>query len=147
MTALQKDIYRIIDANLNRAREGLRVMEEIARFILSDAEITKRLKDLRHSLSRITEGLPAGSRELLRARDSQGDVGARTYTESEAKREDYYQIVSANMGRCQESIRVLEEFSKQIRAEAGLKFKEIRFSLYTLEKEILEKLEDLGVAP
>lgn len=141
---MEKDIYRILDVNLNRAREGLRVVEEVSRFVLSDARITKRLKGLRHSLGKITEGLLASSRELLKARDSTRDVGARTYIKGEGKREGYYQIVKANMGRCQESTRVLEEFSKSISPKAGLKFKHIRFSLYALEKEILEKIGDRG---
>ncbi|MGC7879817.1 thiamine phosphate synthase, partial [Desulforudis sp. 1190] len=63
---------RIADVNFNRAREGLRVAEETARFVFNDRELTLRVKDLRHRLSELEARFPGGRRSLLLARDAAG---------------------------------------------------------------------------
>ena len=70
---MERAIYRIIDANFNRAREAARVMEEYCRFALESAVLSWRAKELRHRLSRAVDRLDA--RMLAAARDSAGDVG------------------------------------------------------------------------
>jgi thiamine-phosphate pyrophosphorylase len=135
-----REIYRIMDANLNRAREGLRVLEEVARFILEDAALSSELKDLRHSLAAVAEKIPGGLFELVRARDVGSDVGAGSWTEDEQARSDLLAVVAANQKRVQEALRVLEEFGKLLSPEAA-SFKKIRFNSYALEQKIIAKVE------
>ena len=135
----KKNIYRIIDANLNRAREGIRVTEEVARLYLNDKKLTQRLKSLRHKIDQIAQK-DFDSRQLILYRDSQHDVGAFGMGKLEGKREGTRGIVQANLRRSQEALRVLEEFGKLISLTAACSFKKIRFALYSLEKDILNSL-------
>ena len=43
-------VLRLLDANLDRAREGLRVVEDWCRFGLDSPDLVARLKDLRQRL-------------------------------------------------------------------------------------------------
>lgn len=135
-----REIYRVVDANLNRAREGLRVLEEVARLILDDAGLSLRIKEMRHGLAAAAGELPGGPRELLRARDAAGDVGSGTWTPGEKDRRDLDHLVLANIKRVQEASRVLEEFGKLLNPELT-GFKKIRFEAYVLEKDLLAGLE------
>lgn len=137
-----RKIYRILDANLNRAREGLRVIEETARFILDDRVLTAELKDLRHLITSLAASLPGGPVELVSARDSEGDVGAGSWSEGERARDSVYNLVQANFKRVQEAARVLEEFGKMAGPGAD-KYKKVRYQLYVLEQEMLDKIEKL----
>lgn len=134
-----REIYRVMDANLNRAREGLRVLEEIARFILEDPDLTLRLKNMRHEITRAAGDLPGGTAELVRARDAAGDVGSTSWTPGEKTRNGLSSLVLANIKRVQEAARVLEEFGK-ILAPDMENFKKIRFEAYRLEQELLTRL-------
>jgi thiamine-phosphate pyrophosphorylase len=125
-------VNRIIDANLNRCREGLRVCEEIARFVVNDHGITLSLKRLRHKLN-LASSMLAPKDGLLKERASDKDVGRLTRA-GELKRKGIEDILYANLQRSKESLRVLEEFSKLRSIEAALKFKELRFKLYEIEK-------------
>jgi thiamine-phosphate pyrophosphorylase len=138
--ALPQQIRRVIDANLNRAREGLRVLEDVSRLVLNDAILSKRLKTMRHELLR---GEPALDRELITARDSEGDVGADTVVPGQDKEKELALVVVANASRVQESLRTLEEMSKTPGAAPQLdpeRFRKARFDLYTIERELLSKL-------
>jgi thiamine-phosphate pyrophosphorylase len=135
----KKNIYRIIDANLNRAREGLRVVEEVARFIWEDEKLSKGLKNLRHKLTKISQE-NFDQKMLLQCRDSQRDLGAKGMGFYEGKRKNVKMIVRANLRRAEEALRVLEEFGKIIKKGSAEQFKNLRFKLYALEKEILGKL-------
>lgn len=135
-------ICRIIDANINRAGEGLRVCEEINRFILNNRALSSGFKTLRHDLNNIAlRNLPS-RHLLLRERDSVKDVG-RTLYASELKRQNVEDIFFASFSRVKESVRVLEEFSKLISAETALKLKGIRYRLYELEKKAIERIAHL----
>lgn len=135
------EVWRIIDANLNRASEGLRVIEEVARFIMENEQLTAELKQCRHQLMEIYRSVGFNYDDLVAARDSDGDVGgAQAYGESEGHRSDYRAITIANIKRVQEAARVLEEFGKLICPEAGLAFKQFRFQIYTLEKHLADAL-------
>lgn len=127
---MTKDNLRLLDANLNRLREGIRVVEDIYRYIFNDKEIATKLKSLRHN-SRI-----ALYEDLLDSRDIQNDV-LKTSTTSEQNRTDLTSILIANFKRAQESSRVLEEFTKLIDIDISENFKSIRYDLYHLEKSIL----------
>jgi thiamine-phosphate pyrophosphorylase len=133
-------VVRIVDANLNRLSEGLRVLEEAARMVLDDAELTARLKALRHDLVR--GDLPFNL-ELLQSRDSARDVGSDLEVAGEAREKDLSLIVLANSRRAQESLRVLEELAKLPEFTPGLdsnRFKNARFELYTLEQSLIARL-------
>lgn len=136
---MQEKIYRILDANLNRSSEGLRVVEDLVRFVLEDERLSKELKELRHKIREEVKSLLPDYLELLKSRDSEKDVGkGSSFIEEE--RQDFKQVLAANMRRTEESLRVLEEFAKVINSQVGRIFKEIRFKVYSLEKEIGEKL-------
>jgi len=127
--SISKENLRLIDANLNRLREGIRVVEDIYRYIYNDKKTASELKSLRHK-SRI-----AIYSELLDSRDIQNDVLKKT-VESELNRSDLNSILIANFKRAQESSRVLEEFGKLINIETSETFKSIRYGLYHIEKSI-----------
>jgi len=127
---------RILDANLNRGREGLRVVEDVVRFVLDDIDLASRIKTMRHMVTSLVRQLPLNELELLSARDSQGDVGMNLNCASEDLRPDLSHIVSANIHRSQEAMRVLEELSKLYSDSVALQFKKLRFQMYELEKEI-----------
>jgi thiamine-phosphate pyrophosphorylase len=129
------DILRIVDAAANRAREGLRVLEDYARFALDDAHLTRRLKECRHSLREALSGLPAIG--LLRSRETRADVGTRITTQSETVRQSPVDVAQAACKRVQEAIRSLEEFGKLWSATAAGKLEGLRYELYTLEKALL----------
>jgi len=128
-------VFRILDANINRAVEGVRVVEEIARFILDDKKATKELKDIRSALRMSGKKLGA-----IKSRQVATDVGRASFSKSEAKRETLLDIFAANIKRVQEALRVLEEFSKLTAPKAGQTFKKIRFQIYELEKVLFAKL-------
>lgn len=133
-------VLRIIDANFNRLSEGLRVMEEAARMILDDANLTASLKALRHDLIR---GDAAFNVELLNSRDSMEDVGIELKVAGENPRKDLSTIVIANARRAQESLRVLEDLAKLPETAGRLdsdRFKQARFELYTLEQQLVQRL-------
>lgn len=130
-------IYRLIDANLNRAREGLRVIEDTARFIFNDASLYRRIRLLRHSLTEITKkNYPS----LIKSRNSVGDAGRAIL---EHKRKNLKDLMIANFRRVEEALRVLEEYSRLISVSAGSRFKDIRFRTYDCEKEILVKIKHI----
>ncbi len=138
METVPAEIWRIIDANLNRIGEGLRVLEEIARLVLNDAELTQHLKDMRHDLVRVDWTL---RKRLLQARDAAGDVGINLEATGKKKQRDVGETLVANSRRVQEALRVIEELAKT--PGIGLdseKFKRARFELYTVEKTLLSKL-------
>jgi len=127
-------LQRLIDANLNRLKEGLRVLEDTRRYLYDDAEASQRLKRLRHSLQK------AYDPSRLQYRDIQNDV-LKQSTESEMHRDGLQSIVIANFSRCQESSRVLEEVYKLIDPSLSSLFKEIRYELYDLERLLLDSRE------
>jgi len=128
--ALPSELLRVVDANLNRLKEGIRVIEDIARYLHNDKNLSTSLKKLRHQCR--IEPLEA----LLSSRDSVNDV-LRPTMQSEMSRTDVRSILIANYKRGQESSRVLEEVYKIIEPETSEVFKQIRYELYTLEKENL----------
>jgi len=129
---LSPELFRVVDANLNRLKEGIRVIEDIMRYFHNDKDLSSQLKTLRH-LSKVED-----NQTLLRYRDSINDV-LRPSTESEQSRKDLQSIIIANFKRAQESSRVLEELYKLEDIEKSEIFKHIRYELYDLEKTILLK--------
>lgn len=134
----RQGIYRIIDANLNRSREGLRVCEEICRFVFEDRTLTDELKRMRHRITDCILSYPVQLKSIVSARESERDVG-KAYHPLERKRRNWKEISSANIERVKESLRVLEEFSKLIDKKIADRFKKLRFKAYDIEKRLLTK--------
>lgn len=132
--AAQLSAWRAIDASANRAREGLRVVEDCIRFALDDRHLTGQLKQLRHDLSRVLQDLPHD--RLHAARDTPGDVGTQINTAAERSRVDMASIVAANFSRTAEALRSLEEFSKFVWPNRSATFEQLRYRLYTLERAV-----------
>lgn len=133
-------VKRIIDANINRFKEGIRVCEEVSRFILEDRPLTASLRNLRHSADAAIRRLPKNA--IIRCRDSARDIGRKLYG-GELRRKGAADILFANIQRAKESLRVLEEFSKLASKKAAIEFKEARYRLYSIEKRIAEKTAGL----
>ncbi|HOY10468.1 MAG TPA: thiamine-phosphate pyrophosphorylase [Candidatus Omnitrophota bacterium] len=129
---LDKNIYRVIDANFNRAKEGLRVCEDVCRFVWDSRSLTKQFKDLRHAL---TEAVSvAWRREGVATREVRHDEG-RFSVPAELTRSDVTDIFYANSQRVKESIRVLEEFAKLFDPRQAEALKRLRYRVYILEQK------------
>jgi thiamine-phosphate pyrophosphorylase len=135
----------MIDANLNRSSEGLRVLEDVARLLLNDVELTQQLKLLRHSLAQKTESLNVS---LLSHRDSEHDVGHLRSEDKELTMEatslrGLLDLVTANAKRVEESLRVVEELAKLPELSPMLNsasFEQMRFTLYALERDLISRI-------
>ena len=128
----QTALYRLIDAAANRAREGLRVVEDFVRFAWDDRHLMAQLKELRHQLAAALSSLPAD--ELLAARDTLADVGTAVSTVTEGSRPDLASVVTANFKRLEESLRSLEEYGKVADAAMAQQIEQIRYRTYPLER-------------
>ena len=138
--AISGQTLRIIDANLNRIGEGLRLLEDIARLLLNDAGLTQQLKTMRHEL---VTGDWSFNRQLLNARDSEADVGINIEAPEQEKPRELPLMVVANSRRVQESLRTVEELAKLPDITPKLdpeKFKQARFNLYSIERNLLSRL-------
>jgi len=132
------DQMRIIDANINRLGEGLRVLEEFARMILNDTALTQKLKDIRHKTVEVSAEL---QKNLLSARDAGGDVGKKMDVGGTKKSRDIIATITANAKRAQESLRVLEEMAKNPELKLDTEnYRKARFELYTIENKLLAKI-------
>jgi len=135
---VQARILRTVDANINRVSEGLRVLEDVSRFMLEDEDATRRLKSVRHQVNDLARGLGI---HLLLSRDSEGDIGAGSDIEKEHN--DLSSIVRANAKRAQEGLRVLEELTKLPELKDMVPADEIRQSrylIYTIEANLISQL-------
>ena len=141
------DTLRILDANLNRTLEGLRVVEDYLRFVLENRQLTELCKQIRHELVSSLGYLDM--RQLHRARDTIDDIGVRVTTGQEYERNSLTSVVSASLNRVQQSLRCLEEYLKLDNTSAARIVEQLRYRTYTLEKVISvhgaasEKLRDV----
>lgn len=126
------NVLRIIDANANRAREALRVMEEAARFVLNDSELTAELKTLRHDLAAALSATPA----LEANRDTNGDVGTRITAPTEMTRQSVSDVVLAAGKRLSEALRAIEEYAKTLEAPLAQAAEALRYRGYVLEQRL-----------
>ncbi len=131
---MKSDVLRIVDAALNRAGEGLRVVEDFVRFELDDPLLARQAKELRHELAAAAGAIPTTDRHS--ARDTLADVGTRISTASEGRRGDAWDVCAASFQRTEQSLRSLEEYGKLIHAEFAAQCEAIRYRLYTLEKAV-----------
>ena len=131
-----RKIYRIIDANFNRTREGLRVIEDALRFVYTDEENFKEIRKIRHLFSKKT--FKFFKKDFLKvARDIEKDKGKDF---NEIEKINLNKLVEINFLRVEESLRVLEEYSKILNSEASSFFHDLRFKIYDIEKKIICKL-------
>jgi thiamine-phosphate pyrophosphorylase len=131
---MQTAVLRILDASLNRAAEGLRVVEDYARFVLDDRFLTAELKSLRHDLAAAATCIESVERHA--ARDTQRDVGTAVSTPSENRRSDVWDVCAASLKRTEQSLRSLEEYGKIASAEFAGRCESMRYRLYTVEKAL-----------
>lgn len=133
-------LFQIIDANLNRAREGLRVCEDIARFIMGDKPIAMVLKAMRHSATNASlSSKKMQLKKLVQARDTRKDALKHVDFLKDSKA-GYAGILMSNIQRVKESLRVLEECCKIVDEKVSQRYRKLRFRVYDLEKEIGAKL-------
>ena len=123
---------RIIDVNLNRTAEGLRILEEISRFVLNNRDFSSFLKNVRHKICQVQEN---DYQELLIARDSINDVGLKV--QNPDSRVDIESVFKANIKRVQQSLRVLEEYD----INNSSIYEELRYQIYNFEKEMWSVLK------
>jgi thiamine-phosphate pyrophosphorylase len=132
-----RQTLRIIDANCNRIGEGLRFLEDVARFLLDDADLTHQLKAMRHNLVKSLGQLGAA---MLSERDAGADVG---FGNRLSQHQDLPSLVTANARRVEEALRVVEEISKLPDLSSVLHSKDFetaRFNLYSLQRELISRL-------
>ncbi|OGS19159.1 MAG: hypothetical protein A2219_06085 [Elusimicrobia bacterium RIFOXYA2_FULL_50_26] len=123
---------RLIDANVNRCREGLRVIEDTARFVLGNGTLYRRLRALRHSVDKATRRIYP---QMIAHRNSVSDTGRAL---KECKRDNIRAVASANFRRVEESLRVLEEYGRLLIPGSRAVFKEIRYKVYNYEKQLID---------
>jgi len=131
-------ILRIIDANINRAKEGGRVCEDLMRLAINDKATTLKIKKIRHEISQIANTSKIKSYDIIKNRNSKSDVGKRTQIRNSKK------IISdlfiANSQRIKEALRVLEELFCVFDNKASRRFQSLRFRFYNVEKECFKKI-------
>ncbi|HMN95538.1 MAG TPA: thiamine phosphate synthase [Phycisphaerales bacterium] len=140
------DLLRILDANLNRAREAVRVMEDAARFVLDDRALAAALKELRHELGAASAEL-ARRAPLEAARDVGRDVGRTLETASERRRADLAAVTIAAGKRLGEALRSLEEFGKLVDETFAGRAKALRYRGYALEQQLVGRLRPTPEVP
>lgn len=128
---MQKAIYRILDANLDRAREGLRIIEEWCRLGLDNSQLAEECKKMRQELAQWHTA------QLRQARDTPGDVGTELTHPQEETRNDLEHLLQANLCRIQEALRVIEEYGKLYKPQMAIAAKQMRYQIYTLESSLL----------
>lgn len=124
-------VLRLLDANLDRAREGLRVIEDWCRFGLDRADLVARSKDMRQRLGRLHD------ERYKQARDAAGDVATGMAHPAQREREQPQAVVAANCGRVQEALRVLEEFGRGLDDRLAEEAAAVRYALYDLEVDVI----------
>ena len=130
-------ILRALDANCNRAREGFRVAEDVARFVLNDSKLLSRLKKLRHEVTAAEKTLFKSYQLRTTARNVTQDLGRGNREKTEKVRANPKELLKANLKRAQEALRSLEEFSKLLKHPASARFKRLRYQCYHIEEGIL----------
>jgi thiamine-phosphate pyrophosphorylase len=134
---VNRKLLRVLDANFNRSREGLRVCEDILRFVADDPRGAAALRRIRHGVTRVLRSFPLEA--LLEARDAERD-GGKAFHPAERHRRGWKDLYVANAERAKEALRVLEETAKLDDAAKARRLKHLRFRLYAREKSDFGKL-------
>ena len=128
---VQPAVCRILDANLDRAREGLRIIEEWCRFGLNSMTLANECKQLRQEIA------SWHSLEIRMSRNTPGDPGTELTHPQEEHRSDVQQLLQVNFCRLEEALRVIEEYGKIYNPNMGSACKQIRYRVYTIESGLL----------
>jgi len=131
---MERAVYRIIDANFNRSREAIRVIEEFCRFALNSGPLTERARQIRHELSSAISRLNAG--RLISSRDTLGDVGVGKTVDEQLVRSELRDCFTAGCKRLTEALRVLAEMTQTQDRSVAETIEKLRYAAYTLEKDI-----------
>lgn len=134
MARAQRALLRLIDANANRALEGVRVCEEIVRFHFESPRTFRQLRALRHAIARAVRQLPASPRELVGSRESRRDIGRRVFGSPVTSLEE---ILLINFQRAKEALRTLEECARLLAPRQTPAFQLLRFRTYEVERDAL----------
>lgn len=132
-----RELYRILDANFNRAREALRVIEDCGRFALNDPAITAMAKNYRSQIKQLLDRLP--HEDMVVSRDTPGDLGTELTSPSEPKRENMQDVATAACKRLSESLRTIEEYTKIVQPEVTTSVERMRYDAYTLEQRVTSR--------
>ncbi len=132
-----RSVLRILDANANRALEGLRVAEDIVRFHVESPQLFRQMRALRHAVARAVKALPVAPVDLIRARNSRRDIGRRAPASRIASLE---RLLLINLQRAKESLRTLEECARLIAPARVKALQQLRFRLYAIEQQALLRL-------
>lgn len=135
---IKESVLRLLDANANRALEGIRVCEEIARFHLRSPRVFRRLRTLRHAIAEGTRNLPIAPAQLVRSRNSAQDLGRRAPSGRVASLE---RLLLINFQRAKEALRTLEESARLIAPRQSRTFQRLRFRTYEVERDALLRLQ------
>tara|TARA_X000000368_G_scaffold410322_1_gene393609 strand:+ start:446 stop:1447 length:1002 start_codon:yes stop_codon:yes gene_type:complete len=121
---------RVLDANINRAAEGMRVLEDIARFVLENKKLSSAIKECRHKVRLFKPNI--SSRDVI------GDIGTTNTTNLEQNRKSYHDIAIASGNRCAEALRVVEEFLKLTKTKNTIE--SLRYEIYEYCAEVVRLL-------
>ena len=135
-----KEMNRLLDANINRVSEGIRVVEDVARFVYNQKEFSKELREKRHYLRKL---FIQKDNDFLNSRDTKKDVGIEITKDSLLdKKSNIKHVVLGNFKRIQEGLRSIEEISK-ISCDYSIskEIEALRYSFYNLEKEFMGSLK------
>ncbi|MHC4707061.1 MAG: thiamine phosphate synthase, partial [Planctomycetota bacterium] len=132
---MERAVYRIIDANFNRAREAVRVVEDFCRFALNSVPLSERAGELRHRLSAAVGELDAG--RLISSRDTVGDVGVGRTLSNQLRRAELKDCLTAACKRLSEALRALSETTRTVNPAVADTMENMRYTAYTLEKDIV----------
>ena len=133
--SISVEFSRVLDANFNRAAEGLRVVEDVLRFVRNDVGLALKAKQMRHALGDILSGLDSSA--LIASRNVIGDVGRTLQTDQEYSRESAGDLILANVKRVQQSLRTIEECLKQTSRRLATSAEALRYESYQLEQSIV----------
>ncbi len=138
---LSPAVGRIVDANLNRLSEGLKVIEDITRLAINEPAL---LNHIRHLRTRFAKEFIRLRRAAVQFRNSKQDLG-RGDRFDRLKRKSLNDVLFANFKRTQEAARVLEEVLKIDFPDCARKIKSVRFTLYDLEKATLRAANKINL--
>src|SRR6476469_616617 len=130
---MDRPLLRLLDANANRAREALRVLEDYARFVVDDRCHSAALKELRHELA---DAIGEYLRDAILQRDTPGDVGTGNKTASELSRVDLSEVITAAGKRAGEALRAIEECLKTVCPDRAAQVERLRYLLYDIEHQL-----------
>jgi thiamine-phosphate pyrophosphorylase len=122
----------MVDANYNRAMEGMRTVEDVLRFGSQSVARVARCRRIRHAIAATVEGLSTHRAVRISARDTRQDVGRRAM----ARRSAPADILWDNLQRTKEALRVLEECARALKPRAAARFQALRFRVYQVEYEL-----------